>query len=84
MSFQVVWEESARREVAAEFVKAKDKVALIDATYQFDLALKADPLGNGHELSEGLHFIDRYPLRAIYSIDTAAQRVEIVRIRRIT
>ena len=83
MSYKVVWEDNARREIATEFVKGNDKVAMIDAAYQLDRALESDPGGNGHSLSEGLYYIDRPPLRAIYSIDEDAKRVDVVRIRRI-
>ena len=84
MSYKVVKEENALGEVAAEFVKGKVKIGIIDASYQLDRALEADPIGNGQPLSEGLFYIDRPPLRAIYTIDANAQRVEIGRIRRIT
>ena len=83
MKFAVVWDENARTEVAAEFVKGNDKTWIIDAAYQLDRALESDPAGNGEPLSEGLYCIDRPPLRAIYSIDAAANRVQIGRIRRI-
>ena len=83
MSYDVVWEDSARSEVAAEFVSGNDKVAIIDASYQIDRALESDPIGNGEPLNEGLHYIDRPPLRAIYSIDADARRVDVGRIRRI-
>ena len=83
MKFKVVWEDSARSEVASEWVSSRDKVAIIDAVAEFDRALGADPIGNGQPLSEGLYFFDRPPLRAIYSVDEAAQRVDIGRIRRL-
>jgi hypothetical protein len=83
VKYKVVWEEDARSEVAAEFVVGKDKVALIDASYQIDRALESDPIGNGEPLNEGMFYIDRPPLRAIYWIEAEAQRVEVGRIRRI-
>ena len=57
---------------------------MIDAAYQMDRALESDPIANGNPLSEGLFYIDCPPLRAIYSIDADAKRVEIARIRRIS
>ena len=84
MSYEVVWEDNARSEIAAEFVKGTDKVVMIDAEYQMDRALESDPIANGNPLSEGLFYIDCPPLRAIYSIDADAKRVEIARIRRIS
>ncbi len=83
MSYDVVWEDNATSEVAAEFVSSKDKIAIVDATYQIDRSLESDPIGNGEPLSEGLFYIDRPPLRAIYSIDANTKRVDIGRIRRI-
>lgn len=81
MSYRVEWEDSARSELSAEFVDGKDKVAIIDALYQIDRALESDPIGNGEPLSEGLFYIDRPPIRAIYSIDANARRVDVGRFR---
>lgn len=83
MKYDVVWEENALSEVAAEFVSSKDKVAIIDASRQITVALEDDPFENGSHLSEGLYFIDRAPLRAIYSIDEEPRKVRVVRFRRI-
>ena len=83
MKYEVVWEDDARSEVAAEFVSGSDKVAIIDATYQIDRALESDPIGSGEQLSEGLYYIDRPPLRAIYLIREDTNRVDVGRIRRI-
>ena len=83
MKYKVGWEEDARSEVAAEFVAGNDKVAIIDASYQIDRALESDPIGNGVPLNDGMFYIDRPPLRAIYSIDAEFKRVDIGRIRRI-
>jgi len=83
VKYGVVWEDNARSEIAAEFVSGNDKVSIIDASYQIDRALESDPVGNGEPLSEALFYIDRPPLRAIYSINANAKRVDIGRIRRI-
>lgn len=83
MKYEVVWEDNARSEVAAEFVGGNDKVAIIDAAFQIDRALESDPIENGEPLSEGLFYIDRPPLRAIYSINKNTGRVDVGRIRRI-
>ena len=83
MKYKVEWTDEARAEVAAEFVASKDKVAIIDASYQLDRALESDPIANGTPLSEGMFFIDRSPLRAIYSINAEFNRVDVGRIRRI-
>lgn len=83
MNYRVVWEDSARSEVASEFVAGNDKIAIIDATHLIDRALQPDPIGNGEPLNEGMFYIDRPLLRAIYSIDAEANRVDVGRIRRI-
>lgn len=83
MKYKVVWEENATQEVAVEFVNGTDKIAIIDATHQIDRALDSDPIGNGMPLSEGMFYIDRPPLRAIYSVNAEASRVDVGRIRRI-
>lgn len=54
MNYKVEWTDDARAEVAAEFVNGKNKVAIIDASYQLDRALESDPIGNGTPLSEGV------------------------------
>ena len=73
MNYRVVWEENATQEVASEFIDAKDKVAIIDATHQINRALESAPASNGIPISEGLYYIDRIPLRAIYSIDVETE-----------
>lgn len=83
MKYRVEWTDGARAEVASEFTQGKDKTAIIDACYQLDRALESDPIGNGVPLSEGIFYIDRSPLRAIYSIDSDHDRVIVGRIRRI-
>lgn len=83
MRYDVIWEDNALSEVAAEFVDSKSKVAVIDASRQITVALHDDPYENGEHLSEGLYYIDRSPLRAIYSIDSDARQVRIARFRRI-
>ena len=83
MKYKVLWEDNALSEVAAEFVSSKGKVAIIDASRQINVALEEDPYGNGLHLSEGLYYIDRPPLRGIYSIDDENKIVKLVRFRRI-
>lgn len=83
MKYKVEWAADAQAEVASEFVAGDDKVTIIEAAYQIDRALESDPLHNGTPLSEGMYYIDRSPLRAIYSINDECQRVDVGRIRRI-
>ena len=83
MKYKVEWAADALAEVAREFASSDDKVAIIEATYQIDRALEADPIYNGTPLGEGMFYIDRPPLRAICSINDEYQRVDVGRIRRI-
>lgn len=83
MKYTVEWTDEARSEVASEFVDGSDKVAIIDAAYQIDRALESDPIGNGEPLSDGMFYIDRPPLRAVYSLNVELKRVDVGRIRRI-
>ena len=83
MKYDVVWEDNALSEVAAEFVSSKSKVSIINASRQITVALEDDPYENGSHLSEDLYYIDRAPLRALYSIDEEARKVRIARFRRI-
>ena len=70
MKYRVEWTDEARAEVAAEYLNRQEQVAIINACYQRDRALESDPFGNGTPLSEGMFYIDRSPLRAIYSINS--------------
>jgi hypothetical protein len=83
MKYTVVWEDSARSEVASEWVEGRYKIAIIDAVAAPDRALQSDPIGNGRPLGEGFYFIDCPPLRAVYSVDESAMRMDVGRIRRI-
>ena len=83
MTYKVIWENSALSEVAAEFVVDESKLAIIDASRKINIALEVDPYGSGSHLSEGLYYIDRPPLRGIYSIDDEQKIVKIVRFRRV-
>lgn len=44
-------------------------------------ALEANPRESGHELSEGLHYIDREPLRAFFEISDDKMTVEVTDFR---
>lgn len=46
MIFKVEWAADALAEVASEFDAGQDKVAIIEATYQIDRALEANPIYN--------------------------------------
>jgi hypothetical protein len=83
VTYIVVWDDSVLAEVAAEWVRGADKVQIMEASRQIDVALGADPIGNGEALEEGMFYIDRAPLRAVYTIEHDLQRVKVGRIRRL-
>ena len=81
--YQVIWDDDVYSEVASTWLDAKDRLAVIDAIREIDQILIRDPTDSGTELSEGLLWIDRTPVRAIYSVDEAKRRVKVHRIRQI-
>jgi hypothetical protein len=81
--YQVIWDDDVYSEVAATWLYARDRVAVIDAIREIDQILMRDPKGSGTQLSEGLLWIDRAPVRAIYSVVEAQRRVKVHRIRQI-
>ncbi len=81
--YQVIWDDDVYSEVATTWLDAKDRLAVIDAIREIDEILMRDPNGSGTDLSEGLLWIDRAPVRAIYSVDEAKKRVKVHRIRQI-
>lgn len=83
MTYSVVWEDSVLAEVAAEWVRGTDKIQIMEATRQIDVDLGADPIGNGVALEEEMFYIDRAPLRAVYTIEHDLRRVKVGRIRRL-
>ena len=81
--YQVIWDDDVYSEVASTWLDAKDRSAVIDAIREIDQVLMRDPAGSGTELSEELLWIDCAPVRAIYSVDEAKNRVKVHRIRQI-
>ena len=51
--------------------------AITGAQAAIDRLLEADPLGNGHHLSEGLYRLRVPPLSVTFTVDVPARRVEI-------
>lgn len=81
--YQVIWDPSVYSEVASAWLNAADRLKVMDAVHEIDQILICNPFAGGTELSEELFWVDCVPLRAIYSIDEAAKRVNVYRIRQI-
>jgi mRNA-degrading endonuclease RelE of RelBE toxin-antitoxin system len=76
-SFAVEWAASAEDELALLWMQAADRQAVNAAQVRADQLLAADPVGNGHPLSEGLYRLTVPPLKLIYTIDEQNRRVEV-------
>jgi hypothetical protein len=71
-------------EAAAELVRIMQiasPVSTLAALEAIRRALEGDPRESGHELSEGLHYIDHEPLRAFYEISDDGMTVEVTDFR---
>lgn len=82
-NYQVIWDDDVYSEVASTWLDAKDRMAVIDAIHKIEQLLKRDPVHSGRELAEELLWVDSPPVRAIYSVDESAKRVNVHRIRRV-
>ena len=80
MKFKVVFSIDAAEELLAIIGKV-DAVSVLSASETVRKALEADPLNAGRELSEGLHYIDRAPLRAFFVISEELGIVEVTDFR---
>jgi len=71
-------------EAAAELVRIMQLMpadSTLQALEEIRHVLEADPKESGHELSEGLHYIDREPLRAFFEISDETMTVEVTDFR---
>jgi hypothetical protein len=55
--------------------------SVLEALESIRRSLEINPKESGQELSEGLHYIDREPLRAFFVIDEGAMIVEVTDFR---
>lgn len=83
MSYEVQFSLEAVEDVLRITMASQAKAAVVNASKQLQEALKDDPAGAGEHLSEGLHYIDREPLRAFYIIHIEAASVEIVNVKQL-
>lgn len=83
MNYDVVLSLEAVEDVLRITMASQSKAAVVNASKQLQEALHVDPKEAGKHLSEGLHFIDREPLRAFYTIDVDAMSVEIVYVKQV-
>jgi hypothetical protein len=78
MRYNVDWDISARRTLAAIWIKAANRQAVTAAQDQIDRLLAANPLGNSKPVSEGLYAINVHPLRAVFEVDDSTKFVMVV------
>jgi hypothetical protein len=78
MRYNVDWNISARRTLAAIWIKAANRLAVTAAQDQIDRLLAANPLGNSNPVSEGLYAINVHPLRAVFEVDDSTESVMVV------
>jgi mRNA-degrading endonuclease RelE of RelBE toxin-antitoxin system len=78
MRYNVDWDISARRTLAAIWIKAANRLAVTVAQDQIDRLLEANPLGNSKPVSEGLYAINVHPLRAVFEVDDSTKSVMVV------
>ena len=81
--YAVIWDDDVYSDAASIWVDASDRLAVLDAIRKIDQLLTRDPTAAGMALSEGLFWVDQAPIRALFSIDEAAKRVKVHRIRRL-
>jgi hypothetical protein len=78
-SYQVTWRLEAEDSLASLWVAdSADKEAIRRASVLIDRLLSTNPKLSGTAISEGLWGINAHPLRAIFTVDDAARRVEVV------
>ena len=81
--FTVTWTKSAVAELADLWLEADDREAITLATAAIDRELALDPTTKVRSLSEGLSFIDSFPLRVFCEIRESDRIVEVVGVRMI-
>ena len=80
MNFKVVFSIDAAEELLSIIGKV-DAVSVLSPSESIRKALEVDPLGAGRELSEGLRYIDRDPLRAFFVVSEEIEIVEVTDFR---
>lgn len=77
----VVWVESAEQELASIWLALPDRNKVAKATHDIDQALKRDAIGESVELCEGLHAIERGPLRAVFEVLSEDRVVRVLKVK---
>lgn len=78
--FQVDWTRDALDDLADLWLRAADRNAVTLAAAIIDQSLGESPHDWGTELSEGLREFIAPPLRVLFTIDDAAQMVDVARV----
>ncbi len=81
--FTVVWDESARDELANLWMAAPDRNAVTQASNAIDAELAEDPDRKGAPLSEGLRGLSIPPLRVVFLTRKDDRIVEVLRVARL-
>ncbi len=81
MNYDVILSLEAVEDVLRITMASQPKAAVVKASKRIQVALVDDPADAGEHLSEGLHFIDREPLRGFYTIDVSQMTVEVVNVK---
>ena len=79
--FTVVWTPDAVEQLADLWLRAANREVIVSVVESLDLELTVDPFWKSLELTEGLHYLDLPPIRAVFSVDSANRLVEVARIR---
>ena len=66
MNYDVVLSMEAVEDVLRITMASGSKSEVVNASRQIQEALRSDPAAAGEHLSEGLYYIDRDPLRAVF------------------
>jgi len=78
MSWAVNWDSDAIATLATIWMQSADRKSVTSAGAMIDRLLATDPIAKGSPLSEGLHFIEVHPLRALFEVFPVARSVRVV------
>lgn len=81
--FTVVWHKDAEQQLIEIWLGAENREAVTAATVQIDRELSFAPETKGRILHEQLRALNVPPLRVLFSIQGAEQRVEVEVVRTI-
>jgi hypothetical protein len=80
MRWTVVWVSDATSDLAEIWANAEDRRPVTDAANHIDELLSIQPERVGTPLREGLMVVEAGPIRVIWSMSSADQKVEVARV----